>query len=100
MAQPARSESKLKVAIIGTGPAGLGAAIEVSKKSFIEWRIYEKKLEVSEIGNGLTIQRNTWKMLEHMNAAQHLKSSDFFRPADGHYTQHRWASKVAMQNNN
>lgn len=90
MAQSGEFQQKLKVAIIGTGPAGLGAAIELSKRSFIDWKIYEKKDEISEIGNGLTLQRNTWKMLEHMGAAQHLKSSDFFRPIDGHYTQHRW----------
>lgn len=80
---------QLKVAIIGGGPAGLAAAIEMSKRLFINWKLYEKKPEISEIGNGLSIQRNTWRMLEKMGAARHLRASDFFRPPDGHLMQHR-----------
>ncbi|KAK3319397.1 hypothetical protein B0H66DRAFT_575832 [Apodospora peruviana] len=79
----------LKVAIIGGGPAGLGAAIELSKRPFIDWTLYEKKPVISEISNGLTVQRNTWRMLERMGAARHIKASDFFRPVNGHHTQHR-----------
>lgn len=81
--------AQLKVAIIGGGPAGLAAAIEMSKRSYIDWKLYEKKDEISEIGNGLTIQRNTWRMLERLGAAHHLHTSDFFRPLDGHLVQHR-----------
>lgn len=80
---------QLKVAIIGGGPAGLAAAIEMSKRPFIDWKLYEKKPEISEIGNGLSIQRNTWRMLEKMGATRHLRASDFFRPPDGHLMQHR-----------
>ena len=80
---------KLKAAIIGGGPAGLAAAIELSKRPFIDWKLYEKKPEISEIGNGISIQRNTWRMLEHMGAAQHLSAVDLFRPADGHANQAR-----------
>ncbi|KAL7622391.1 hypothetical protein AAE478_007895 [Parahypoxylon ruwenzoriense] len=80
---------KLKVAIIGGGPAGLAAAIELGKLDFIDWKLYEKKPVISEIGTGITIQRNTWRMLELMGAAQHLSTKDFFRPDNGHYVQHR-----------
>lgn len=83
------SKETLKVAIIGAGPAGLGAAIELSKRPFIDWTLYEKKPVISEISNGLSIQRNTWRMLELMGAAQHIKAQDFFRPANGQHTQHR-----------
>lgn len=81
--------TQLRVAIIGGGPAGLAAAIEMAKRSYIDWKLYEKKDEISEIGNGLTIQRNTWRMMERMGAARHLRMSDFFRPRDGHLVQHR-----------
>ncbi|KAI1777189.1 FAD/NAD(P)-binding domain-containing protein [Hypoxylon cercidicola] len=82
---------KLEVAIIGGGPAGLATAIELGKLDFIDWRLYEKKPAISEIGTGITLQRNTWRMLEFMGAAQHLSTEDFFRPNDvnGHYQQHR-----------
>jgi salicylate hydroxylase len=89
MAQPTSPELKLKVAIIGGGPAGLGAAIAISKRPFVDWRLYEKKPEISEIGNGISIQPNTWRMLEKLGAAHHLRNDDFFRPLDGHYLQHR-----------
>ncbi|KAI0827792.1 hypothetical protein F5Y06DRAFT_283550 [Hypoxylon sp. FL0890] len=85
------SPRKLKVAIIGGGPAGLATAIELSKLKFVDWKLYEKKPAISEIGTGITIQRNTWRMLELMGAAQNLSTEDFFRPDDvnGHYQQHR-----------
>ncbi|KAI1374391.1 FAD/NAD(P)-binding domain-containing protein [Hypoxylon crocopeplum] len=89
---PPKSDPRiLKVAIIGGGPAGLATAIELGKLDFIDWRLYEKKPAISELGTGITIQRNTWRMLEFMGAAQHLGTEDFFRPnyVGGHYQQHR-----------
>lgn len=80
---------QLKVAIIGGGPAGLGVAIELARLSFVDWHLYEKKSVISEYSSGLTIQRNTWRMLEHLGAAKHLRKSDIFRPTNGHITQHR-----------
>ncbi len=89
MSQPDSSKLKLKVAIIGGGPAGLAAAIALSKRSFIDWKLYEKKAEISAIGNGISIQPNTWRMLEKLGASHHLQNDDYFRPLDGHYLQHR-----------
>ncbi|KAF2492576.1 salicylate hydroxylase [Lophium mytilinum] len=79
----------LKIAIIGAGPAGLGALITLSTLPFASATIYEKKPSVSEIGAGISIQPNTWRMLERMGAAETLRSSPFHRAEDGHYTQHR-----------
>ncbi|KAH8892194.1 FAD/NAD(P)-binding domain-containing protein [Thozetella sp. PMI_491] len=81
--------AKIKVAIIGGGPAGLAAAIELSKRPFVDWTLYEKKPVISEIGNGLTIQLNTWRMLTLMGAANSITTDDLFRPGDEHYVQHR-----------
>lgn len=79
----------LQVAIIGGGPAGLAAAIALSHKPYIEWSLYEKKEKISEIGNGLTLQPNTWKILEKLGVAHHIKADQVFRPVGGHKTVHR-----------
>lgn len=78
----------MKVAIIGAGPAVLAAAIELSKLPFVQWTLYEKSETVKEIGAGISIQLNTWRMLEVMGAADALRASDHFRPEDGHYVRH------------
>ncbi|CAG9990486.1 unnamed protein product [Clonostachys byssicola] len=84
-----KPQTTIKVAIIGGGPAGLGAAIALSRLPFVDWKLYEKKPEISEIGNGLTLQPITWRVLEHFGASHHIKSDDIFRPIDGHNTEHR-----------
>jgi salicylate hydroxylase len=79
----------VKVAIIGGGPAGLSAAIELGRLPFVDWHLYEQKPTISEIGTGITLQRNTWILLEKLGASRHLRTSDIFRPADGHDNQYR-----------
>lgn len=82
-------QARLRVAIIGAGPAGLGAAIEFAKLPFIEWKLYEQASEIREIGAGLSIQPSTWRLLERLGAAQNLKPHDIYRAADDHSVQHR-----------
>ena len=74
---------RLKVAIIGGGPAGLGAAIALARLPFVDWILYEKKSEISETGGGITLQRHTWKMLEWNGAAKNIHPDDFFRSSNG-----------------
>lgn len=81
--------SRLRVAIIGAGPAGLGAAIEFAKLPFVEWKLYEQATAIREIGAGISVQPSTWRMLEVMGAAGNLKSEDFYRSPDHHSVQHR-----------
>ncbi|KAJ4287535.1 hypothetical protein N0V90_012238 [Kalmusia sp. IMI 367209] len=78
----------MRVAIIGAGPAGLAAAIELAKLSFVEYTIYEKADRVKEIGAGISIQHTTWRLLEIMGAAEYLRTSDWFAPEDQHYVRH------------
>lgn len=49
--------SKLRIAVIGAGPAGLGAAIEFAKLPFVDVRVYEQAQELREVGTGISIQR-------------------------------------------
>ncbi|RDL35181.1 Uncharacterized protein BP5553_07112 [Venustampulla echinocandica] len=81
--------AQLRVAIIGAGPAGLGAAIEFSKLPFVDWKLYEQATVLREIGAGISIQPSTWRLLEHLGAAANLQPADFYRPPDNHYVQHR-----------
>ncbi|TVY51379.1 Salicylate hydroxylase [Lachnellula cervina] len=83
------SGARLRVAIIGGGPAGLGAAIEFATLPFVDWNLYEQASEIREIGAGISVQPTTWRLLEHLGAAENLKSNDFYRAADGHSVQHR-----------
>ncbi|KAF8854899.1 hypothetical protein BDZ45DRAFT_706354 [Acephala macrosclerotiorum] len=80
---------RLKVAIIGAGPAGLGAAIEFSRLPFVDWNLYEQATAIREIGAGISIQPSTWRRLEDLGAAKNLKPEDIYRPADNHSVQHR-----------
>ncbi|KAH6886904.1 hypothetical protein B0T10DRAFT_575278, partial [Thelonectria olida] len=88
----------LKVAIIGGGPAGLAAAIAFNRLSFVDWKLYEKKPVISEIGNGLSIQKHTWRILELLGAAHHITTDDFFRPEDNHSVQHRTVLTTLFSN--
>ncbi|KAI2825435.1 hypothetical protein CBS147343_8980 [Aspergillus niger] len=81
--------AKLRVAIIGAGPAGLGAAIEFAKLPFVELRVYEQARELREVGAGISIQQNTWRMLDVFGVYDNIDPKDLFRPADGHSVQHR-----------
>lgn len=81
---------KLRVAVIGAGPAGLGAAIEFAKLPFVDVHVYEQARELREVGAGISIQQNTWRMLDVFGVYDNINPKDLFRTADGHAVQHRW----------
>lgn len=87
-----KTEKRLKVAIIGGGPGGLGAAVEMAKLPFIDWDLYETRPKFSEIGGGLTLQPNTWKLLEDNGVADNISAKDYYRSAEGLIEQRRYAS--------
>lgn len=86
----------LKVAIIGGGPGGLGAAIEFGKLNYVDWTLYEKKPEISETGGGISLQRHTWRLLELIGAAKNVDPNDFFRAEDGTSGQTRYQVRLAI----
>lgn len=84
-----QARKRIKVAIIGGGPGGLATALELAKLSFVDWELYEKKPQISETGGGISIQPNTWRLLEANGAAEYISAKDFFRPTDGQLEQRR-----------
>jgi salicylate hydroxylase len=70
---PSPPPDLLRVAIVGAGPAGLGAAIALSKLPNIEVNIYEKATELSEVGAGIRIGYNGWKVLGLLGAADGVR---------------------------
>jgi salicylate hydroxylase len=59
----------LRVGIVGGGPGGLSTAIALSKLPNIEVTIYEQARELREVGAGINISYNGWKVLELLDSA-------------------------------
>jgi salicylate hydroxylase len=79
----------MEVAIIGGGPAGLSAALEMAALPHVNWHLYEKKSQISETGGGMSLQAHIWKLLERNGTAQHIRPTDYFRPHGGLIEQRR-----------
>lgn len=60
---------RLRVGISGGGPAGLAAAIAFLDKPGIEVIIYEQATELREIGAGIRVGYNSWRVLELLGVA-------------------------------
>ncbi len=63
----------LRVAIIGGGPAGLGAAIALSALPNVDVQLFEAARELKEFGAGIRIGYNCWRVLELLGAAGDVK---------------------------
>jgi salicylate hydroxylase len=70
---PSPPPELLRVAIVGAGPAGLGAAIALSKLPNLQVDIYEKATELREVGAGIRIGYNGWKVLGLLGAADGVR---------------------------
>jgi salicylate hydroxylase len=64
----------LKVAIVGAGPGGLATAIALSKLPNVEFTIYEQASILREVGAGISIGANSWRVLELLGVADALES--------------------------
>ncbi|KAF5536445.1 monooxygenase FAD-binding protein [Fusarium phyllophilum] len=84
-----KGDKRLKVAIIGGGPAGLGTAVELQKLPFVDWKLYEKRPRLSEIGGGFTLQPQTRRLLEHFGVADNINAEDYFQSPGGEIEQRR-----------
>lgn len=65
----APSTPLIRVAISGGGPAGLAAAIALLDKPGFDVVIYEQATELREVGAGLRVGYNSWRVLELLGVA-------------------------------
>lgn len=70
--------SHLKIAIIGGGPGGLASAIALAGVPDVQVKLYERSQELREVGAGISIGHNSWKVLQLLGVADSL--------GDGHPT--------------
>jgi salicylate hydroxylase len=68
------TQRPLKIAIVGGGPGGLGTAIALSKVPNVEVTVYEQASLLREVGAGISIGPNSWKVLELLGAANAVNS--------------------------
>ncbi|KAI1412210.1 salicylate 1-monooxygenase [Hypoxylon sp. FL1857] len=71
--------SKLQIAIIGAGIAGLGAAIALKHHPAIDVQIYEKAAELKEIGASIALGPNGMRTLERLGVNNALDDEIAFR---------------------
>ncbi|KAH8600707.1 salicylate hydroxylase [Bisporella sp. PMI_857] len=70
---PSASPAPIRVGIIGGGPGGLGTAIALSALPNVSVTIYEQATVLREIGAGIQIGLNCWKVLDLFDAADRVK---------------------------
>lgn len=63
------TSTNLRVAVVGAGPGGLATAIALSAVLNVEVTVYEQATKLREIGSGITIGLNGWRVLELLGAA-------------------------------
>ncbi|KAK7431270.1 hypothetical protein QQZ08_002041 [Neonectria magnoliae] len=76
--------TRLRIAIIGAGIAGLGAAIALKDHPSIDAQIYEQADELREIGASIALGPNGLRTLERLGVSNALDESIAFRNKSGY----------------
>lgn len=69
----------LRVAIVGAGIAGLGAAIALGRHPTIDVQVYERAAELKEIGASIALGPNGMRTLDRLGVETALDDSIAFR---------------------
>ncbi|KAL7419271.1 hypothetical protein Q5752_006108 [Cryptotrichosporon argae] len=72
----------LNVAIVGAGPGGLAASINLRRLDNVRVSVYDQASELREVGAGISINQNTWRLLGELGAAAALDAY-YTRGVDG-----------------
>ncbi|KAK4542351.1 hypothetical protein LTR36_006807 [Oleoguttula mirabilis] len=73
----------LRVAIVGAGIAGLGAAIALQKHDGIDVQLYERAHQLQEIGASIALGPNGMRTLERLGVHEALEDDVAFRNKSG-----------------
>lgn len=76
--------SKLQIAIIGAGIAGLGAAIALKNHPAVDVQIYERASELREIGASIALGPNGMRSLDRLGVDNALSPDIAFRNKSRH----------------
>ncbi|ROW10843.1 hypothetical protein VPNG_05368 [Cytospora leucostoma] len=76
--------TKLQIAIIGAGIAGLGAAIALKNHPAIDVQIYERATELREIGASIALGPNGMRTLDRLGVENALSDDIAFRNKSRH----------------
>jgi salicylate hydroxylase len=77
------SVPKLRVAIVGAGIAGLGAAIALEQHGSIDVQIYEREERLQEIGASIALGPNGMRKLDKLGVREALDDDVAFRNPSG-----------------
>ncbi|WVQ94612.1 hypothetical protein IAU59_001692 [Kwoniella sp. CBS 9459] len=66
-------ENKIRIAVIGTGPGGLAAIINLQRLPYVDLSAFDQAKELREVGAGISINENTWRHLKLLGVAEKLE---------------------------
>jgi salicylate hydroxylase len=75
---------KLRIAVVGSGIAGLAATIALQKHENIDIQIYERASQLQEIGASIALGPNGMRTLERLGVHEVLDDDIAFRNKSGH----------------
>jgi salicylate hydroxylase len=90
------TQSKLRVAIIGAGVAGLATAVGLQEHPDMDVQIYEKAKQLEEIGASIALGPNGMRTLERLGVDNALDDSVAFRNPSGYPMIYRYDSRAPL----
>ncbi|TRM56097.1 hypothetical protein BD626DRAFT_621173 [Schizophyllum amplum] len=66
-------EASLRIAVVGAGPGGLAAIINLLRLPFVNLSVFDQATKLREVGAGISINQNTWRHLQLLGAAEEIE---------------------------
>ncbi|KAL1759571.1 hypothetical protein FB107DRAFT_287573 [Schizophyllum commune] len=71
--RPVNLTKPLRIAVVGAGPGGLATAIHLLRLKVVELSVFDQARELREVGAGISLNENTWRLLQDLGAAVKLE---------------------------